>query len=99
MAKRSNGHAPRAVLFCASVVGLCSISSGALIAQQPYEVVIRGGRVVDGSGAPWHLADLGIRSGKIARIGRTEAAARQRVIEAVGLVVAPGCSDTWGQTA
>lgn len=39
-------------------------------AAQEYDVVITGGRVVDGSGNPWYVADVGIRGGRIAAIGR-----------------------------
>jgi N-acyl-D-amino-acid deacylase len=66
---------------------------------QPFEVVIQGGRIVDGSGAPWYVADVGVRGGKIAKIGRIEAARAERVIDARGLIVAPGFIDMMGQTA
>lgn len=68
-------------------------------AEEPYDLVIRGGRIVDGTGAPWYLADVGIRGGKIAKIGRLEAAAGKRAIDATGLIVAPGFIDMMGQTA
>jgi N-acyl-D-amino-acid deacylase len=67
--------------------------------EEPYDVLLAGGRVVDGTGAPWYVADVGIRGGKIAKIGRIEAAAAAEVIEANGLVVAPGFIDMMGQTA
>ena len=71
-----------------------------IAAEEPkFDLVIRGGRIVDGSGAPWYVADVGIRAGKIARIGRIDAAAGTTVIEATGLVVAPGFIDMMGQTA
>ena len=70
-----------------------------LSAQQPYDIVIQGGRIVDGSGAPWYVADVGIREGKIARIGRIDGAQAKRTIDAKGLVVAPGFIDMMGQTA
>jgi N-acyl-D-aspartate/D-glutamate deacylase len=54
--------------------------------------VIRGGRVVDGSGMPGFQADVAIRSGRIARIGRVTEAAK-RVIDADGAVVTPGFID------
>lgn len=68
-------------------------------AEVPFDIVLRGGRIVDGTGAPWYVADVGIRNGKIVKIGRIEAAAGQTVIEAKGLVVAPGFIDMMGQTA
>ena len=56
------------------------------LAQAPYELVLRGGRVVDGAGAPWYFADVGIREGKITHIGRLNELSGERVIDATGLV-------------
>jgi N-acyl-D-amino-acid deacylase len=61
--------------------------------EPPYDLVLRGGRIVDGSGNPWYLADVGIRDGRVAAIGRLEASAAARVLDARGLVVAPGFID------
>jgi N-acyl-D-aspartate/D-glutamate deacylase len=58
-----------------------------------FETVIRGGTVVDGTGAPSFTADLAIRDGRIAEIGRVSAARADRALDADGLVVAPGCVD------
>lgn len=57
-----------------------------------FDLVIRGGRVVDGSGMPGFQADVAIRDGRIARIGRVTDAAK-RVIDADGAVVTPGFID------
>lgn len=62
-------------------------------AQGQYDVIIRGGYVVDGSGRAGFSADVAIQSGKIARIGQLSAATAARVIDAKGLVVAPGFID------
>jgi N-acyl-D-amino-acid deacylase len=67
-------------------------------AAQPYDVVIRNGHIVDGTGSPWYAADVGIRGGKIAAIGRLEGAASKRVIDARSMVVAPGFIDMLGQS-
>lgn len=64
-----------------------------------YDIVIRNGRIVDGSGSPWYVADLGIRDGMIAKIGRIKEASGDDVIDANGLIVAPGFVDMMGQTA
>ena len=57
-----------------------------------YDVVIRGGMVIDGSGLPRYRADVGVSQGRIARIGRIRDSARE-VIDAEGHVVAPGFVD------
>ena len=57
-----------------------------------YDLLLRGGRVVDGTGMPGFLADVAIENGRIARIGRIEAEA-DRVIDCEGAIVAPGFID------
>jgi dihydroorotase/N-acyl-D-amino-acid deacylase len=59
---------------------------------------MRGGRVVDGTGAPWFAADVGVRDGRIAAIGRLPGAQARRVVDATGLVIAPGFIDLLGQS-
>ena len=39
-------------------------------ATSPYDIVIRDGRIVDGTGSPWYAGDIGIRGGRVAAIGR-----------------------------
>jgi len=63
-----------------------------------FDVIIRNGRIIDGAGNPWFRGDLGIRGGRIAAIGPLEKAAATRVIDATGLVVAPGFIDMLGQS-
>ncbi len=58
-----------------------------------YDLVIRNGRVIDGSGNPWFYDDVGVRNGKIATIGRIVEGAGAKEIDAAGLVVAPGFID------
>jgi N-acyl-D-amino-acid deacylase len=69
----------------------------AALAQANYDVVITNGRIVDGSGNPWYVADVGIREGRIVAIGRLcaegSACPAKRVIDAKGLIVAPGFID------
>ncbi|MFN9712171.1 MAG: N-acyl-D-amino-acid deacylase family protein [Alphaproteobacteria bacterium] len=57
-----------------------------------YDVIVRGGLVVDGSGGPGYLGDVAIQDGKIAAVGRIEGGAH-RFVEAEGRVVAPGFID------
>ena len=67
-------------------------------AAQPYDLVIRNGHIIDGTGSPWYAADLGIRGGRIAAIGHLGGAAAKRQIDARGMVVAPGFIDMLGQS-
>ncbi|MDE3005641.1 MAG: D-aminoacylase, partial [Gemmatimonadota bacterium] len=62
-----------------------------------YDIVIRGGRVLDGAGNPWVRADVAVRSGRIVRIGRIQGAGR-REIDATGLYVSPGFIDMMDQS-
>ena len=58
----------------------------------PYDLVIRNGTVIDGSGLPRYRADVGVARGKIATIGRIRDSARE-VLDAEGHIVAPGFVD------
>lgn len=68
---------------------------GAAQAQEPpYDLVIRNGRVVDGTGNPWRRADVAVRGDRIVAVGPVKAdAPARRTIDATGLVVAPGFID------
>ena len=79
---------------------LCAlIAAGSLHAQAPaWDLLIRGGRIIDGTGAPAYHADLAIAAGRIAAIGRLDPARARRVIDATGKVVTPGFIDLMGQT-
>src|SRR6187549_3638044 len=68
--------------------------SGIAAIQAPYDVVIRNGRVLDGTGATWFRADIAIKGDTIVRIARTIAEPATRVIDAGGAIVAPGFIDT-----
>ncbi len=72
----------------------------ALSSQTPpsFDVVIAGGRIVDGTGAPWFLGDVGITDGRIVAMGRLDEANAAERINARGLVVAPGFIDMLGQS-
>ena len=66
--------------------------SGLSLPAQPYDLIIRHGRVVDGTGNPAFYADIAVSDGRIARIGRIVGEAKHE-IDAHGLVVAPGFID------
>jgi dihydroorotase/N-acyl-D-amino-acid deacylase len=75
-----------------------SCFEAALAASVSYDVIIRNGRVIDGTGSPWYAADVAIKSGRIAAIGRLDGAIAARTIDARGMVVAPGFIDMLGQS-
>ena len=58
-----------------------------------YDLIVRGGHLIDGTGLPRRRVDLGIRDGRIAKIGRLESASAREEIDASGLIVAPGIVD------
>jgi N-acyl-D-amino-acid deacylase len=63
-----------------------------------YDLIIRNGHVIDGTGSPWYAADVAVRGGRIAAIGNLASASATRVIDAHGQVVAPGFIDMLGQS-
>ena len=80
-------------------VGILLLSALTLESQSPtYDVIIHGGRLVDGTGAPWSLADVAIDDDRIAAIGNLATQTATTRIDATGLVVAPGFIDMLGQS-
>jgi dihydroorotase/N-acyl-D-amino-acid deacylase len=65
---------------------------------QNYDLIIRNGHIVDGTGSPWYAADIAIRDGHIAGIGHLSSATARQSIDAAGMVVAPGFIDMLGQS-
>ena len=63
-----------------------------------YDLLIRNGRIVDGSGRAAYVADLAIKGDRIAKIGKLSQATASKIIDAQGLVVAPGFIDMLGQS-
>jgi N-acyl-D-aspartate/D-glutamate deacylase len=57
------------------------------------DLVIKNGKIIDGTGNPWFRADVGISGEKIVSIGRIEAGQAQKEIDAQGLMVCPGFID------
>src|SRR6185436_7274057 len=78
---------------------LFSFSPASTTASAPqYDLIIRNGLVVDGSGRACYRADLAIKGDRIVRIGKLKNAGAAREIDAIGLVVAPGFIDMLGQS-
>jgi N-acyl-D-amino-acid deacylase len=77
---------------------LPTLIAAAALSAQPYDLIIRNGHIVDGTGSPWYTGDVGIRAGRIANIGVLSNAEAKRTIDARGMVVAPGFIDMLGQS-
>jgi N-acyl-D-aspartate/D-glutamate deacylase len=72
---------------------VASLLTTASLHAETFDILIRNGRVVDGTGNPWYFADIGIRDGRVAAMGRLTDADADVVIDASGLYVAPGFID------
>ena len=76
-------------------VGLAVLVLAAACADgSTYDIVLRGGQVVDGTGAPARQADVAIRDGRIAAVGDLSGAVAEQNLDATGLYVAPGFIDS-----
>ena len=87
------------------VAAALAVAQSAPAPSAPYDILIRNGHIVDGTGSPWYSGDLAIRAGRIAAIGvlcpRTapdSACPARQTIDAAGRVVAPGFIDMLGQS-
>jgi len=92
------------ISFRTFVVGVAIAAAAAVVvvsAQRPsarFDVLITGGRIVDGTGSPWFRGDVGIAGDKIAAVGTLAGATAGTTIDATNLVVAPGFIDLLGQS-
>jgi len=87
-----------AVLVAATAILTAASCSRTPPTTAPFDIVIENGRVIDGTGSPWYSADVGLRGGRIAAIGRLADQPATRRIDAHGMVVAPGFIDMLGQS-
>ena len=80
----------------ATALPLCLFACRSVPAAPPaaeYDLIVRNGRIIDGTGNPWFNGDVAIRGDRIAAIGKLAGATARREIDAKGLVVAPGFID------
>lgn len=90
-------HTMRYPLLAAAVCA-AGVFVGAQSAAPRFDMVISGGRIVDGTGDPWYHGDVGITGDRIAAIGDLSGASAATRIDATGLVVSPGFIDMLGQS-
>ena len=72
---------------------LLALGTSHAYSQNSYDIIISNGRVIDGSGNPWYEADVAINGERIVRIGDLSSDTGSKVIDANGLIVAPGFID------
>jgi N-acyl-D-amino-acid deacylase len=84
------------LLAGAAMVGVAAVAQAQ--SQPDYDLVIRNGRVLDGAGNPWISADIAVKDGKIAAIGKISAKGK-REIDATGDYVSPGWIDMMDQSS
>jgi dihydroorotase/N-acyl-D-amino-acid deacylase len=93
----------KSTIAISSILSIAALLSSTLphstAASPPqYDLLIKNGRVIDGTGRRGYVADVAIKGDRIARIGKLKNARAHRVIDAQGLVVAPGFIDLLGQS-
>ena len=81
------------MIFRKIVFLISFLATSAGSAQQTFDVLVQGGRIIDGSGNPWYEADIGIRGERIVSIGDLSNSTASQMIDASGLVVSPGFID------
>jgi N-acyl-D-amino-acid deacylase len=88
---------PTRTVLMAALAAIATASS--MQTRDRFDVLIRNGRVVDGTGNPWRRADIGIRAGRISALGQLGDATADRVIDAAGFDVTPGFIDVHSHAA
>jgi N-acyl-D-amino-acid deacylase len=86
----------RSLVTVFAIVLVCTARTGA--AAQAFDVLIRNGHLMDGTGSPWYSGDIGIRNGRIAALGRLHDATAKTTIDAKNMLVTPGFIDMLGQS-
>jgi N-acyl-D-amino-acid deacylase len=79
------------------IAGMASSTPHATAEERP-DLLLKGARIIDGTGSPWYVGDVAVRQGKVVAIGRLEPLSDERVVDLTGLYLAPGFIDMMGQT-
>jgi N-acyl-D-amino-acid deacylase len=87
----------RLITAALAFTAACAVAAAQTAAGR-YDILIRNGRIVDGTGAPWFRADFAIAGDRIAAVGPLPTASAATIVDASGLVVAPGFIDLLGQS-
>ncbi len=92
-----------AAAYGALVLMVCSVAVATVKGRAEadfagFDVLIKNGHILDGSGGPWYEANIAIRGDRIVAIGKLEGARAEKVIDATGRVVSPGFIDMLGQS-
>ncbi len=78
---------------------LIALLPSTIFGQAPqFDLIIRNGHIIDGTGSPWYAGDIAVRDGRIAAVGSLVGARARQTIDAAGKVVAPGFIDMLGQS-
>ena len=85
-------------LLIFALAALSLSKNNAAANKDQYDIIIRSGRIVDGSGRPGFYGDVAVKNDRIVKIGNLKNASATRVIDASGLIVAPGFIDMLGQS-
>src|SRR5438445_9962420 len=88
-----NNEAMDQSTICSSSVLVTRHSLNKEKAMAEFDTIIKDGMIVDGTLVPPYKADLAIKDGKIAKIGRLQSSDAKQVLDASGLIVAPGAVD------
>lgn len=83
----------RTSFAAAAAIAALIVATPGAAQQERLDLLIRNGRVLDGSGNPWFAADIGIRGDRIVAVGRLAEATATRVVDAAGRYVVPGFID------
>ena len=84
--------------FILGILSLVFSSAAPSQSPAPFDLIIRNGHIIDGTGSPWYAGDVGVRDGHIAAIGDLSRDTAKQIVDAHGMVIAPGFIDMLGQS-